>query len=84
MRRLPTQQLSLPLGDVRSPLKFAVLASPPRPITQKAAKVANRTYLRAAANAALALRQYPPRRPFILPAALPKPHDAVGEASPCS
>ena len=81
-----------PLGDVRvrSPLTFAILASP-RPITQKAVKVANQTYLRAAADgtAALALRQYPPRRrPFMpggvvrFPAGLPEPNDAVGEAGP--
>ena len=68
-------------------MKFAVLTGP-RPITRKAAKAANQAYLRsAAATAALALRQYSPRRPFVadavlFSAALPKPHDTVGEASP--
>ena len=45
----------------------------------------------AAARTALALRQYPPlrRRPLIFAtvfffAILPEPHDAVGEARPCT
>ena len=56
-------------------------------ITKETIKDANQTYLRTAA--ALALRQYPPRRrPFmhtivVFLAALSEPHDAVGEASPC-